>query len=443
MKKYIIYAILSIALFNSCKKGIDPAPGDRPEERVAAALSAYSTTLTGNTEGWKALLFPNGGGVYLFSMKFGTNDRVNMLSDISTTAASTSSESTYRLRLQQSPSLLFDTYSYIHLLADPDPAAAGGAAGNGYDSDFEFYFDKVSGDTIKLIGNRLGSKLWLVKAKTAAEYSAFPKGTNDVLDKLGQLKTYFKRTTIGGVDCEVKVDPINKQLIFTYYVNGVAVVVTGQFYVDGTTMVFVDPLTIGTAIVTQIKDVSLNATTRIFGGTINGAAFSLNEAIAPLKLDVTAAQKWYTQMNLNFNGTWVSDKAFHANGVDDFCNFKNVPNFSGLWYAGAAVFGGTGATEGIITFLTTNGFASPYAFSKVPFTVNAGIARFTLNANSGSYTGTTPIISAMTAARNILYGGATVGSFEDWYLIPTSTDGVHYDMVRKSDAQAWISWRPR
>ncbi|WP_025144074.1 DUF4302 domain-containing protein [Pedobacter jeongneungensis] len=439
MKKYILYALLSVALFNSCKKGIDPGPGERPEERTEAALTSYKDALTGNTNGWKALLFPSGGGVYLFSMKFGTNDRVNMISDFTTAAASTSAESGYRLRLQQAPTLLFDTYSYIHLLADPDPSVAGGQAGNGYKSDFEFYFDKTSGDTIKLIGNRLGSKLFLVKAKTAAEYDAFPKGTNDVLSKLAQLRTYFKRTTIGGVECEVKVDPTNKQLIFTYYVNGAAVVVTGAFYVDGTTMVFLNPITIGTATISQIKDTSFDATNRVFAGTINGTAFSLNEAIAPLKFDATAAQKWYNQKALNFNDCWVSDKAFHANGVDDFCNFRSVPGYTNLWYAGASVFGG--ANDGLIAF--TTGLVAPYAFSVTPVTVVSGIARFTLVSSAGTFTGTAPLAVSMTAARALLYGGATAGSSQDWYLISTSPDGTRYDMVRKSDAQAWISWRPR
>lgn len=439
MKKYLLYTIFAIALISSCKKGINPAPGERPEERTSATLNNYNATLTGSANGWKALLFPQGGGVYLFSMKFNTNDRVSMLSDINNASSATSLESTYRLRQQTSPSLLFDTYSYIHLLTDPDPSANGGVAGSGYKSDFEFYFDGMSGDTLKLVGNKLGSKLLLVKASSVADYNNFTKGTQDVLGKLAQLRTYFKRVTIGGVDCEVKVDAINKQLIFTYIDGGKLKSVIGSFYVNGTSIVFLTPFTIGTTTVNEFKAVTFDVNTFTLAGTVNGVSFSVKEAITPLQYDVNAASRWYAQMPVNFNTCWVSDKAFHANGVDDFCNFRAVPNYTTLWYAAKNVFGGT--NDGMITF--TTGLAAPYTFSVTPPTFTNGIARFTLFGSTGTFTGTAPIALAMASARNIMYGGAVNGAYQDWYIIPTSADGTKYDMVRVSDAQAWISWRPR
>ena len=441
MKKYLLYLLLLTTVFTACKKDkIDPPAGERPEERASAAVKAYKDLLVGNTNGWKAYLFPAGGGVNLFSMKFTDKNRVTMLSDINTTTNTTSLESSYMLKQQLSPSLLFDTYSYIHLLADPDPAVNGGVAGAGSYSDFEFFVDKVVGDTVKLYGNRLGSALLLVKATSATDYESFTKGTADVLNKFSQLRTYFKRVTVGGVDCEFTFDVKTKVLKFSYLDNGNLVSRSAGFYIDGTTstMVFSNPVTIGNTKVTDIKTLTLDAANRVVGGTINGTAVQFRESIAPLKLDVNAAQRWYNQMSVNFNGCWVSDNAFHF-GIDDFCGFKKVPNFQNLWYAGPAVFGGT--SEGLIAF--TGALTAPYALSKVPFTVNAGIARFTLNANAGTFTGTTPLAVAMTSARSILYGGATIGSSQDWYLIPTSADGLRYDMVRATDAQAWISWRPR
>jgi hypothetical protein len=444
MKKHLLYTLLfSLTVLSACKKQtVNPAPGERPEERVAAALDGYSASLTGNTNGWKAFLFPAGGGVYLFSMKFSTANRVTMLSDINTTTAGTSLESSYRLRSQNVPSLLFDTYSYIHLLTDPDPNANGGVAGNGYLSDFEFAFEKTSaaGDTITLMGNRLASTLILVKAASATDFDSFTKGTNDVLSKFSQLRTYWKRITIGGTECEVKLNPTAKTMTFSYLVNGNYVSATGQFYVDGSTstIVFLTPVTIGTTKITDIKSFALDAVNHTITGTINGASVQFREAIAPLKNDLGAAQRWYTQTNINFNSTWVSDKAFHY-GVDDFCNFKSVPGYSTLWYAGSGFFGGT--SEGMIAFVS-NALSSPYTLSR-PFTVNAGLGRFTLNTNSGTFTDGTPKANAMNAARQILYGGATINSSQDWYFIQTNAAGTAYDMVRATDAQAWISWRPR
>lgn len=441
MKKYLIYTLLALTLFTSCKKSNDVPAGEKPEARVAATLATYSALLTNNTTGWKATLFAHGGITYLFSMKFSTSNRVTMLSDLSTAYSTTSLESSYRLRQQQGPSLLFDTYTYIHVVADPDPTVNGGKAGSGSNSDFEFTFDSVVGDTIKLVGNKLGSKLTLVKASSAADYNAYTTGTQDILSKFSQLKTYFKRTTIGTTECEVRIDAINKTMAFSYLVNGALVTVSTGFYIDGSsnTMNFVTPVTIAGTKVTSVKGLTFDATNVVFGGTVNGAPFQLKQAIAPLLIDLNAAQRWYDQIMKNPNTCWVSDNAFHNNGIDDYCGFRKVPSYTSFWYAGSTVFSGAG--EGIITF--TTGLAAPYAFTKTPFTVTNGIGRFTLLSSSSGFTGTTPIALAMTSARAIMYGGATVNSFADWYFIPTATDGVHYDMVRASDALAWISWRQR
>ncbi|MET3979625.1 hypothetical protein ABIB62_002211 [Mucilaginibacter sp. UYP25] len=172
MKKYLIYSFITIALFASCKKGVDPAAGERPEERTATALKTYDDALTGAPYGWKAFLYPSGGSGFSFYMTFNTSNRVSMYADINSTSTQTSSESSYRLKAVLAPSLLFDTYNYMHILADPAPEVNGGTAGWGLYSDFEFTFDKLSGDSILLHGNMLKSQLILVKA-TSAEADAY------------------------------------------------------------------------------------------------------------------------------------------------------------------------------------------------------------------------------------------------------------------------------
>eukprot|EP01132_Coremiostelium_polycephalum_P013706 gene13706-16681_t len=423
MKKYLLYGLLFTALFGSCKKGIDPAPGERPEERTAAAMKSYSDALTGNTTGWKAFLYPSGGGVYLFSMKFGTNDRVNMLSDINATTSSTSFESTYRLRAQQAPSLLFDTYSYIHLLTDPDPSSNGGAAGAGYNSDFEFYFDKIAGDTIRLVGNKLGSKLVLVKAASATDYTNFTTGTLDVLNKLGRLKTYFKRTTIGGVDCEVKINSATRALTFSYLNGANMTSVTSGFYVDGTTIVFLSPLTIGTAKVTDIKAVTFDAATTTFSGTINGSAFQLKEAITPLKYDMTWAATFY---NSPPNGAyWTASAGFTIDGVPDAYKVRTIPAFGFLLF-----YPKYNPAYSRLGFIVDNAYGAYGPAPVASFPAN-GTIKFT---NFGSF-GTAPanILPIVTSTTNKLYDA---GGF---YVIKTGV--TSYDLVSFTDARAWISWK--
>ena len=172
-----LYIILLAILFAGCTKDKTTSLfGEKPEERMAKALEEYKATLTGSTYGWKTVVFPAAGGGYSFFFRFGTNDRVTMYSDVTQEAAGTAMESTYRLKAVQRPSLLFDTYNYLHLLSDPDPNVYGGETGSGYAVDFEYAIDSVSADTIKLTGISFDTKMILVKA-TQAEAEAYAAGS--------------------------------------------------------------------------------------------------------------------------------------------------------------------------------------------------------------------------------------------------------------------------
>jgi hypothetical protein len=171
-----LYIILLAILFVGCTKDkTAPIFGEKPEERMEKALAAYKAALTGSTYGWKTVVYPAAGGGYSFFFKFGTNDRVTMYGDVTEEAAGTPLESTYRLKAVQRPSILFDTYSYLHLLSDPDENVYGGATGQGYSVDFEYAIDTVTADSIKLTGISFGTKITLVKA-SQADAEAFSSG---------------------------------------------------------------------------------------------------------------------------------------------------------------------------------------------------------------------------------------------------------------------------
>lgn len=176
MKKLIVYMALLAGLISACKKEeAAPAPGQRPEERTEAALKKYQDALTGNKTGWIGYLYPDGGGGYSFYMTFTDSNRVTMISDLAQDVAATPNESSYKVRQALSPSLFFDTYNYMHILADPDAAVNGGVYGWGLYSDFEFAVDTLSGDTMLMHGNLNDSKMVMVKA-TAAQQTAFNAG---------------------------------------------------------------------------------------------------------------------------------------------------------------------------------------------------------------------------------------------------------------------------
>ncbi|MFL9482324.1 DUF4302 domain-containing protein [Chitinophagaceae bacterium LWZ2-11] len=457
MKKIISYILgISVALTSCQKKTDDLIQNKTSDERLSAALAQYQSILTKAPYGWKivetsGVAFNNGASdstkaTFVYYMQFTDSNTVKMFGSFDTVQAKVPKTSGYRITGLQRPTLIFDTYSYIHVPCDPDPSVSKSplSAGSGWGTDYEFMFvDNVApdklGDTIRLAGLKNSATAFMVKAtkdeQTIVNSGQYAANLNVLRSK---FLTYWQRFTIGSTVYELPVIDFNSKIVTINWLDASGNLQTfrSQFWTDfDGSIVFVQPFVNG--------NVTITGFTANLGlvGTNVPATVTISPSIVPLKLDVTAAQKWYTQMGLNFNNCWVSDKAFHVNGVDDFCKFGSISTTTNtqLWYAGPAVFGGT--NEGIVPFNTT--FVLTYCFSKVPFTVNAGIARFTLLSSSGTFTGSTASAVAMTSARNIMYNGATVNSFQDWYFVPTSSTGKNYDMVRVSDALAWISWRPR
>ncbi|WP_293312988.1 DUF4302 domain-containing protein [Pedobacter sp. UBA5917] len=172
MKKIFIIGFFALLIIQACKKDQELIDGKRPEERVAENLEKYRNELINSPNGWVAYLNTTlVGGGYNFYMSFDKNNRVIMRADYDSDFALESFESTYRVKQVMAPSLIFDTYTLLHLLQDPDPNSFDGDYSVGYGSDFEFEIREQVGDTIKLIGKKRNAPLILVKA--TADQKAF------------------------------------------------------------------------------------------------------------------------------------------------------------------------------------------------------------------------------------------------------------------------------
>jgi hypothetical protein len=174
MNRIALYFFMLSLLAVSCREDEDYILG-RPDVRSEALLAQYKEQLVSSPHGWNAYLYPGLGGGFSFMMEFTEEGRVTMMSDINRDCASVPFESSYRMQAVQRPSLFFDTYSYIHILADPDPDTLGGVIGQGYFSDFEFSFVSGNEDTLHLKGNFNGSELLLIKA-TAEQKTKYLSG---------------------------------------------------------------------------------------------------------------------------------------------------------------------------------------------------------------------------------------------------------------------------
>ncbi|MCW3081604.1 DUF4302 domain-containing protein [Segetibacter sp.] len=432
MKKLLIIIVSAVTLFSSCKKDDESIFSKPPDERLNDALNAYQTQLAGATNGWKGLIYPKGGGIYTFYFKFNNSNRVQMLSSFDSASAVNIKESSYRLKAIQQPSLLFDTYSYLHVLADPNPNVNGGPVGAGLQSDFEYYFDSSSADTINLVGRFNGSKAVLVKA-TQAEAAAFTSGqlANGLL--INKIQTYYKRLTIGSASVDFNFDPATRTIKWTD-VNGNLLDssrMTDYFLVLGG-IGFTKPITVGNLRISQITNLSFSTSTQVIDATVNNAAATITEVMVPLKVDLNAPFRWWNYAAVS-DDYWYSFNGFHANGVEDAFGVNKLVSSGNLPYFFLIYYPKYGTTNDLFApvFLdeATNSLNVDYGSApRIPTFTSDGRALFR---ELGEY-GTYPTTGAAAASRQVLYNSA------GFYLVQTSESS--YDMVGARDGKSWISW---
>ncbi|ASZ13399.1 DUF4302 domain-containing protein [Chitinophaga sp. MD30] len=249
MKNILLAGLMIILVLSGCKKvNDDLALGKRPDERLNEILNQYSKDLTtGAPNGWKAYLFPKAGFGFGYYFTFDEKNRVKMYSDWNAATATQAFESSYRIKATQRPSLFFDTYSYIHILSDPDPSVGGGVAGAGYNSDFEFGFDSTKADVIYLTGNQNKTPLYIVKA-TKAEADAYKAGgLNAFMDEINNYlqKNTFLYLDIDGKKIATSLVPDARSFSLAYEEGGSLKTTSSEFAFSLNSIFLKKPLTYG------------------------------------------------------------------------------------------------------------------------------------------------------------------------------------------------------
>jgi hypothetical protein len=432
MKKLLIIIVAAVTFLSACKKDDGSIFSKSPDQRLNDALTAYQAQLSGAPNGWKGLVYPKSGGIYTFYFKFNNSNRVQMLSSFDSASAVTLKESSYRLKAVQQPSLLFDTYSYLHVLSDPNPDVNGGPAGTGLQSDFEYYFDSTSADTIHLVGRFNGSKAVLVKA-TQTEATAFTSGqlANGLF--INKIQTYYKRLTIGAASVDFNFDESTKTIKWTD-VNGNLLDSTrmSDYFLVLGGISFTRPITIGNQKISQLTNLSFSAATQSITATVNNVAATISEVIVPLKIDLNAPSRWWNYA-VNASAYWYSANGFHVNGVDDAFGVNKLTSSGSLPYYYLIYYPKYGTTNDLFApvFLdqAANSLVVDYGSApRLPTFTTDGRVLFR---ELGAY-GTYPTTGGANASRQLLYN--TFG----FYLVQTS--GSTYDMVSSRDGKSWISW---
>lgn len=234
--KHYLYIVSLVCLLGACKKDVKNLFEALPDDRLQALINTDSTTLVNSEFGWKAALTPGSSGVgaYFFFFDFDASGKVIMVGDFDTTTAKTAGTSTWRMKAIQNPALLFDTYNYIHRLSDPDTAISHGTTvGKGLYTDFEFYFQTVSNDSLRLKGTRNSSTLLLTRA-TKAEYDAYTSGAlKNMIEttiKYVNANSYLYIQFPDGKKIPFGLSVRNKSIVMQYVNAGNAIVNTSSTF---------------------------------------------------------------------------------------------------------------------------------------------------------------------------------------------------------------------
>ena len=423
-----LYFIIALAALASCKKD-KTVFSETADERVGKVLAAYQDTLAHAPNGWKGFIFPGGlnGGVVAFYFKFNNANRVEMFSDFDSVSNVTVLQSSYRLKALQQPALIFDTYSYVSVLSDPDAAANGGSYGSGLTSDFEFAIDTIKGDTIMLTGRLHSTKAYLVKASQQEMNDYYnKKHTNRAFNNINKHLVYFKRVTFGGVTYEVVPNFDNRTVIITWVDgNGPHVVTTGYYYTT-TGIAFITPIVSGSTTINGLDNIVWNNSALSMTLSVNGFNQTVATATRPLVIDATSPSRWWSSY-----ARYLTNQGFHINGVDDALGIRNVTYFYGLSYESG---GGTFLDAMGVYQLYNNQFHADYAPLFNPPTFTAGKAIFHYSRNFGNVSSTFTLSDSLTVDITRTQLTDALG----YYLVQLGT--TTYDMVGARDAKAWVRW---
>ncbi|WP_207515732.1 DUF4302 domain-containing protein [Longitalea luteola] len=436
----ILYTLLLSATIIACSK--EKAAFDKDaDDRINEQLADYQAVITGAADGWTGTLVTKLGNTYSFYLRFNESNRVFMYCDFDSTTAGVLKESSYRLKSLQQPCLLFDTYSYIHMIADPDARVNGGYFGGGMLSDFEFSIDTCTADSIRLTGRFNGSAAVLRKASPQDRAAWENKQVRNQMTRLSDLNkilNYFKRLRYNGTEYEIRLHTVLKFAVIAWKdASGTTHSAATSYYFSPAGVHFSDPVVNGGTTLSGFAITGFNASTNTLQVKVNNTDAAIGGAIRPVNPDIQAGRRWW-QWGAGAQRYWFSRDGFHVDGVDDAFNVKSLQTDSSQYY--------------YLTYWPGIQPATGAAFDAlVPFYYVPAI-------DDLDYTyGTSPKVSFQSDGKVIFSynGDLTVGPYpttgpafktkEQFYSTSgywfVQTGENSYDMVSAKDARAWISWQ--
>lgn len=157
--KGLIYILMCLLLaFTACSDE-DSNFKEDSNGRIDEVLVNCDATLKASPHGWKMQYYPDSRrtGGYNFLFQFKENGRVTTSTDFRDDVQTSS----YKFYGGQGAVLSFDSYSPLHVLADPGYFPTG----TGFRGDYELVIEKVTADTVYCRGRKWRQPMILVKAQ--------------------------------------------------------------------------------------------------------------------------------------------------------------------------------------------------------------------------------------------------------------------------------------
>ncbi|GEP89856.1 protein of unknown function [Chitinophaga terrae (ex Kim and Jung 2007)] len=460
MKKILTTLLWIPLLFTACYKKSDlNIDGKTTDERLKEALRKYNEILVSAPYGWIMTEYTTGsainGGVtqtgpkaiFTYYMKFEKDNKVSMLSDFAPGMANTFNTSSFDIKATQRPTLVFDTYSYVHVPCDPDGninnSPFSGGYGFGWGADFEFGFEQNPdelGDTIRLKGNLNSTTVTLIRA-TKEEQDIFNASGFSAMINWNKILTYFKQFNYNGITFQLSPGIAGKSLNVKYTGHPEILNVRHQFVADK--LIFTTPLPAGNSSIQSLTITGFNSNNQTISAKVNGTTdITISGARRPYLPDLTAATRFF---NGGLNNPWVSTAGLHVAGVDDAYNIRSLTYGAGAFFAFVyypQVVRGGGNTWFDVLSPVLTGLDDSY-----PYLYNNGVVQTYIQ---GNLIGFFPLDldgpsgqPSLDQTNDVLASGTIPpepGKNYGFYVVPLE-DGKTFDIVDAGTATAWMNWR--
>ena len=322
MKK-ITFLLLAMSL-SFCAKNDNPTAGDDPITPVQN--SALMKELTAPQNGWK-LSYTNGNsiGVYQFLLKFTSEGKVSMLSDLRATATSTTTRYTTQ-ETKEGSVLSFVGQNYLHQLAD---VLQGDPAKDFSGKVYQFLYLGKEGDKLKfknLLSNQ-PSQLYFEPA-TATDEAQFPNLARNIVPLTEHTSHYLLKVSTATTS------PTLYSIAFTNRVltlQGATVKAPVKATENG--IVLVPPLTIegksfsdltrsGSTETSTYSATVEGVTVELYYSLISPEVFNSNDYLAIVNDQVSA----FTYLESSFKNSAYTSKPFHDNflAIDSEKAFNSI-----------------------------------------------------------------------------------------------------------------------